>query len=191
MKQSDHERVTTSGAWTGAIAGMLGLMAVDWRVAQWAAFMLNWTVILATCYLIARYKRRWYGWAAFWALTAACLISGILGLVGLMGGKYPSTAALLIGGVTVFIYYWLIRMPRLRPAVQTAAKVIRHEHNVVHVHHVVIRGQQVPQWTATQVSPGAARPLPQAPARRVITRAARRARGHLPGAPRARARTGR
>jgi hypothetical protein len=151
VSQTDHDRVINSGAWLGAIAAMGALGWLDMRMPAWCAFLLNWTVVLAACYAMARWKRAWYAWLAFWGMAAVCLAAGILQLAGLMGGM-SSAAVWWVASAVVFIWYWLIRMPRLRAA---AAAVERRE---IHVfHHVIHHGPQLPGWTAEVIPAEGAR----------------------------------
>ena len=158
--QSDHDRVVTSGAWLGATAFTLVMCWADAHIPHLLAFALNWAVVLGTCYAMAVYKRRWYGWVAFWGMAAACAVSAILQLAGFMHGLLPM-AGLVMACVICFIWYWLIRMPRWRPAVEAI------ERREVHVFHHVIHHGQAPGWAATQAARGAAAPV-GAPARKVI-----------------------
>ena len=147
--QTDHDRVVTSGAGLGAMAGIALMCAADSLIPHWCAFVVNWAVILSACGAITVYKRRWYGWLAFWGLAAICLTSAVMALFGvqrsLLGG---AVAGIVITG----IYYWLVRMPRLQeePA----------ERREVHVFHHVIHHGQEPGWTVTAAA--------AAPARKVI-----------------------
>jgi hypothetical protein len=150
MAATDHDRVITSGAWLGAIAGMSALGWSDTRIPHLAGFALNWTVVLAVCYAVACWKRAWYGWVAFWGMAAVCAAAGILQLAGLMTGE-SSTAVWCVAVAMVAIWYWLIRMPRLQPAVRA---VTRHE---IHVFHHVV--QELPGWASAEVT---------GPARKVI-----------------------
>jgi len=81
-----------------------------------------------------------------------------------------------------FIWYWLIRMPRLQPAVQA---VERHEIHVIH--HVIHHGQEIPGYVATALDkPDDRKVIPAAavkviePARRAIE-PARRAHNAVSG----------
>ena len=156
---SDHGRVVTSGAWMGALAGTSLLGLADMRIPGWCAFLLNWTICLAVCYFMARWKRAWYAWAAFWGMAAVCLLAGILTLAGLMHGQL-SAASWWVACAMVFVWYWLVRIPRLQPAVEAV------ERREVHViHHVIHHGPELPGRTAAE--------MPAAPARKVIAGSAR------------------
>jgi hypothetical protein len=149
--RTDHDRVVTSGAWIGAIAGISGLGWLDTHIPAWCAFLLNWTVILAVCYGMARWKRAWYAWLALWGMAATCVLCGILQLAGAMDSQW-SAASWWTACLMAFIWYWLIRMPRLHPV---AEAIERHEIHVVH--HVIHHGQDLPGWTATGIPAGAPR----------------------------------
>jgi hypothetical protein len=143
--RTDHGRVVTSGAWIGAAAATAALGWLDMRMPAWCAFLLNWTVVLAVCYGMARWKRAWYAWLAFWGMAAICPVAGILQLAGLMGGM-SSAAVWWVASAMVFVWYWLIRMPRLRGAAEAI------ERREIHVfHHVIHHGQELPGWTAEAV----------------------------------------
>jgi hypothetical protein len=178
--RTDHDRIVTSGAWTGAIVFMLAFGWLDTKMPAWAGFALDWTAILAVCYAMACWKRAWYAWAAFWGMAVTCLLCGALALAGVTSNQW-SAASWVLACVMVSIWYWLIRMPRKHPAVLAALE--RHE---IHVfHHIVHHGPQLPGWTAAEITTETAAPIP-APARKVIAgtairaiEPARKARGAL------------
>ena len=147
---TDHDRIITSGAWTGAIAGIAGMGWLETYLPHLAAFALSWAAVLGVCYAMACWKRAWYAWAAFWGMAATCVLCGILQLAGEMRGPAPA-ASWGVACLMVFIWYWLVRMPRLQPAVQA---VVRHE---IHVFHHVV--QELPGWASAEVT---------GPARKVI-----------------------
>ena len=153
-EMSDHDRVLSSGAWLGAMAVMAACGWLDGHMPHACGFALNWAAVLAVCYGMAAWKRAWYAWAAFWAMAATCLVAGVLQLAGAMAGPW-SVACWCVASAMVFIWYWLIRMPRLQPAVQAV------ERREVHVfHHVIHHGQELRGPVTAQVT--------GVPARRVI-----------------------
>lgn len=152
-KISDHERVASSGAWLGFGLGVGALGILDTHMPHVCAFLLNWTFVLAACYFIAVWKRAWYAWVAFWGMAVLCPVGGIMELAGALSSQW-SIGAWLLGCAMCFVWYWLIRMPRLQAAVQA---VERHEVHVIH--HVIHHGQEIPGWSAAPVA---------APSRKVI-----------------------
>jgi hypothetical protein len=154
IEKSDHERVVTSGAWLGATLFLLLMCWADAHIPHLFAFALNWAVVLGVCYTMAVYKRRWYGWVAFWGMAAACATSAVLQLAGFMHGLLP-TAGLLMACVICFTWYWLIRMPRWQPAVEAI------ERREVHVFHHVIHHGQAPGMVTATTSSGEVADQPQ------------------------------
>jgi hypothetical protein len=159
-RDSDHSRVVRSGAWLGAIVFTSAFGWLDTAIPHWLGFLLNWTVVLAVCYAMACWKRAWYAWLAFWGMAAAALLCGSLSLAGVMKGDW-SAASWVMACVIVFIWYWLVRMPRLQPTVQAVART------EIHVFHHVINYPAEPGWRASVADPG----------RRVIQGSAARAVG--------------
>ena len=168
-RQTDHDRVVTSGAWTGAILGMALVGWLDMHLPGLLAWALEWAVILGACYAMAAWKRAWYAWAAFWGMAALCPLAGILRLAGALDSAWSATAWWL-ACVMVFLWYWLVRIPRLQPAVQAVART------EIHVfHHVIHHGAglpsadvtQIPGWSAPSVT-ASARPAIQGPARKAL-----------------------
>jgi hypothetical protein len=150
--------VILSGAWAGAIAGVAALGWLDTYIPHLAAFLLNWTVVLAVCYAMACWKRAWYAWLAFWGMAAACVLCGILQLAGAMAAPW-SGACWVMACVMVTIWYWLVRIPRLQPAA---------EPREIHViHHVIHHGQALPWQSATEI-PGPDVPAVSGPRATVI-----------------------
>jgi len=142
---SDHGRVIESGAWAGALAGVALLGWAGSHLPHLAAFVLDWTVILAVCYGMAAWKRAWYAWLAWWGMAAACVSCGILQLAGAMSGPWAG-ATWVMACVMVFIWYWLVRIPRKHPVVPDAG---------THVyHHVIFHGQELPGWASAEVTGG-------------------------------------
>jgi hypothetical protein len=178
--RTDHDRVITSGAWTGAIVFMSALGWLDTKMPTWAGFALNWTSVTGVCFAMAAWKRAWYAWLAAGAMAFLCPVAVILQLTGVTTGV-SSTGVWLLASAMVFIWYWLIRMPRKHPAVLAALE--RHE---IHVfHHVIHHFPQLPGWTTAEITRETTAPIP-APGRKVIAGTAvkaiepgRKARGAL------------
>jgi len=152
------------------------MMWVDSQVPHWAAFCLNWTLLIGTSLALALYKRRPAGWALFWAMAALPLISAALYATGLSGQD------LLIGGLAAAtaissIIYWFIRMPRHRDPVAPPVQIIRHEHVLIGQ-----AGQAAGHWTARPaVAPAPARTVLAGNVVRAITAPQRKADGLLAG----------
>lgn len=138
--QSDHDRVLSSGAWFGAFVFACLMGWIDAQVPRWAGFLVTWTVIIAVFYAIARYKRAWYAWLSLYATMALFLVCITLNLIGVLNNNL-SFASFVVAGIGLFIYYWLIRMPKLQTV---AAKEIHHIHHVVH--HGLPNGYDVPGY---------------------------------------------
>ena len=107
--------------------------------------VLNPAVILVPSWLMARWKRAWYAWLAFWVLAGLYAVSAV---VWLTAGWDPGSGLAAAGGAAVLgVFAALIKMPRRQPP---AVPETRH---VVH-HHVLHgpRGQAVElpasPWTA-------------------------------------------
>ena len=163
---SDHDRVVGSGAWAGLFAFALVMCWADARLAPWAAFLLTWAAVLPVTFAMAVWKRAWYGWAAWWGLVGLCAFTAVADLAtGLLARPF-GLAADVSAVVFVFLWYWLIRMPRRRPAVAAAGSVS----HVVHHHVLHPGGVPVPGWSAEVEAPAVAE----------LTRAGR---GRSPGVP--------
>jgi hypothetical protein len=68
-QKDDHGRVVTSGAWWGTI-GFTAVMAwLSSKVPYAVAWTLNTAVVVTVSYAMARWKRAWYAWAAFWGIA--------------------------------------------------------------------------------------------------------------------------
>jgi hypothetical protein len=143
--QTDHDRVMTSGGWYGVLIGAAVLGIIDAHLPLMLGWTVNTLVVLGIAYAMAVWKRCWYGWLAFWGLVAMCAIDGGLDL---FVQSWPYGNPLSIGiqawaQVFIWIWYWLIRMPRR----QTEAPP-----QVSHViHHHVIDGLPAHVQTAEQV----------------------------------------
>jgi hypothetical protein len=150
---SDHDRVMSSGALLGTIAGMAGIGWLEIQLPALASWALEWAIILAVCCAMALWKRAWYAWAAFWGMAVLCPLAGILHLAGAMTGQW-SAASWWVACAMVFIWYWLVRMPRLQPAVQAAGR------REIHVfHHVIHHGPELAGWAAAEIDGGTAVPV--------------------------------
>lgn len=129
-QKDDHGRVVTSGAWTGLGLGVAALGILNGHMPHVCGFLLDWAAILAVCYFMARHKRAWYAWAAFWGMAALCVAGGIFQLAGLMTSQW-SEGSWAIGCAMVFVWYWLVRIPRLHPPKLPDVTHIVH-HHVMH-----------------------------------------------------------
>ena len=145
-RESDHDRVIGSGAWTALTVFALLMCWADARLPPWAAFLLTWALVLPVTFGMAAWKRAWYAWAAWWGLVALCAFTAVADLAtGLLSRPFGLVSD-VSAVVFVFLWYWLIRMPRRQPAVAASVS------HVVH-HHVL---HPAPGWAGAEVEAPAA-----------------------------------
>jgi hypothetical protein len=149
-RKTDHDRVITSGAWLGFGLGVALLGWLDGHIPHLLGFLLNWTAVLAVCYAMAVWKRAWYAWAAFWGMAVLCVTGGIMQLLGLLTSQW-STGSWVIGCTMVFVWYWLVRIPRLHPPAPLQVSHVIH-HHVFHAPGAALPapGDAVTQLPASQ-----------------------------------------
>lgn len=121
-----HSTATWAATWTGII----GLAVVSANMPGWAwnGLLLNSAVILTAAGAVAAYKRSRAAWACFWLVAVATLaVCPVAELAGLVHGNYgvPDVIAVV---TEVFAWYWLLRIPRVRPAVvpQSSHVIVHH-----------------------------------------------------------------
>jgi hypothetical protein len=139
--KTDHDRVITSGAWwaTAAFTALMAWLSV--KVPYIVAWTVNTAVVCGVSYGMARYKRAWYAWLSFGAIAAVCAANGILRAATPLLSNHWSAASWVLAWITVWSWYWLIRIPRRHPP----------GHGDTHIwHHHVFHG-----------APGQAVPLPE------------------------------
>lgn len=130
-RKDDHERIITSGAWFATLAVSSLLAIADAHMIYILGWLLNTTIILGVSYAMAKWKRAWFAWLAFWGLAAICVLCGILKaatpwLNGDWSGGTQAMAWLIVG-----CWYWLLRAPRLHPPAPPIEQHVWH-HHVVH-----------------------------------------------------------
>jgi hypothetical protein len=144
--KNPHDELVT---WLVIAALAIGAAVMWWwdnHLPQAVVGVLNPVVILVPSWLMARWKRAWYAWLAFWVLAGLYAVSAV---VWLTGGWYPGSGLAVAGGVAVLgVFAVLIKMPRRQPP---AVPETRHV-----VHHHVLHGPgrqatEIPAaaWTAT------------------------------------------
>jgi hypothetical protein len=131
-RKDDHGRIVTSGAWFGTLVVSALLSIADLHMPYILGWLLNTTVILGVSYVMARWKRAWYAWLAFWGLAATCLLCAILKaatpwLDGSWSSGTQAMAWLLVG-----CWYWLLRAPRKHPPKLADVTHIVHHHVLHH-----------------------------------------------------------
>lgn len=155
------------GAWCGAMAAAVAMTWLSAKVPYAVAWLVNSAVITGVSYAMARWKRAWYAWLAFWGIVAVCALNGLLKATTALLDSSWSGAAWLLAWAVVGCWYWLVRAPRRQPPEAPG------EVHVVH-HHVL----HPPGWTAAaEEIPAGLRQLGRAGPRMIAAPAAARLSG--------------
>jgi hypothetical protein len=126
------------------------------------AWLANSAATAGVSYAMARWKRAWYAWLAFWVIVAVSVLNGLLKAATPWLDSPWSSASWVLAWIIVWAWYWH------PPAPGQVTHVVHH-----HVFHVPGAAQlpdsvpgpaSMPAWTAESL-PGAAVPPAGIPGR--------------------------
>jgi hypothetical protein len=177
--RSAHDQVVTSGAWWGTLAFTLAMIWVAAHVPWVVAWLANSAVTAGVSCAMARWKRAWYAWLAFWVIVAVSMLNGLLKAATPLLDSSWSAASWILAWIIVWAWYWLVRIPRRHPPAPGPVTHVVHHHvfhapGAVQLPGAAPAAGGVPVWTAESL-PGTAVPPAGIPgrARRAIESRAR------------------
>ena len=164
-----HDELIT---WLVIAAIAIGAAVMWWwdnHLPRAVTGVLNPALILVPSWLMARWKRAWYAWLAFWVLAGLYAVSAVVWLTA--GWDSGSGLAAAGGAAVLGVFAALIKMPRRQPPAVPETRHVVH-HHVLHGPGGQGAGLPASSWTAAVTGS-------DEPARQEVRRVPRTSRGAI------------